>query len=98
MSHPDHDHLPGYDARQIWVDGCDGCTSLVISLPYSTANLDDFTLCRALNRAEQMVKGDLERTGPISHNERELLIHLHGCVSVMRRLRHIGFSVTDLKP
>ena len=44
-----------------------------------------------------MHTNDTARTGRIAHNERALLIHLHGCTNVMRRLRHIGFSVADIK-
>ncbi len=98
MIHADHKNLPGYDVRQLWHDGCGACSDLALGVPYSVLYLDDFTLCRALNRAEQMHRNDTERTGRIAHNERALLIHLHGTVNVMRRLRHIGFSVANIKP
>jgi len=98
MIHADHKDLPGYDVRQVWHDGCGACSDLALGVPYTVHELDDFTLCRALNRAEQMQWNATARTGRIAHNERSLLIHLHGCMNVMRRLRHIGFSVADIKP
>lgn len=97
MSHVDHENRPGYDARQIWHDDCFECHFLAGGVPATTHALDDFTLCRALNRAQQMHDGNTESTGPIADNERDLLVFLHGCTNVMRRLRHIGFSVADIK-
>jgi len=97
MIHADNKDLTGYDVRQVWHDGCGACSYLALGVPYSVRELDDFTLCRALNRAEQMYRNDTARTGRIAHNELELLIHLHGCTNVMRRLRHIGFSVADIR-
>lgn len=98
MIHIEHENLAGYDVRQIWHDGCNGCFELAQRVPLSVAHLDDFTLCRALRRAELYIAQDVDKTGKVAANEVALLTHLHSTVGIMRRLRHIGFSVTDIKP
>lgn len=89
-----HDDLPGYDARQILVDGCGFCETIARDMPDSIRHLDDFTLCRGINRATQWTERDVERTGPISSAEVDLLKFLRTFSSVTRRLTRMGYDMS----
>ncbi len=97
MNHVEHTTLVGYDARQIWHDGCTECEELGMTVPYSIAVLDDFTLVRALKRSARWRRNDLERVGLVSIAETQLLTHLASTLLVMRRLRHIGVGSEEFK-
>ena len=69
--HAYHDNLPGYDGRQIWVDGCEECEHRASRLPYSIRTLDNEKFRLAVQRAEDMIAG--RDVGRISDAESRLL-------------------------
>ena len=80
--HDHHESLDGFDARQIWIDGCAECKRRADGLPRSIANLDTDSYARAIRRAIAWQTDRYEEVGPISGNEMKLLetlwlVHLY---------------------
>lgn len=76
MAHAYHDQLPGYDPRQILVDGCHECEERSKDLDLAILKLDEQRWIDACNRAKQYALADVlddTTTGPISDAERPLL-------------------------
>jgi hypothetical protein len=81
MSHTYHEGLPGFDARQIWHDGCHECEHRGKDLQIGLAHLDNQTFARAWRRAFDLKAskgGGYDVTGPPSHCEMGLLNVLWG--------------------
>lgn len=71
--HDYHEQLPGYDPRQLLVDGCVECEARSRDLGFAIAKLDPERFARAWRRAQQDAAGDDDELGPVSRCERPLL-------------------------
>ena len=81
MSHTYHEGLPGYDARQIWHDGCDECEHRGKDLQIGARASGQRHFARAWRRAyddHASNGGGYEATGDPSHCEMGLLNVLWG--------------------
>ena len=95
MTHAPHEIVWDYDPRQIWYDGCYECARLSGSVPLSVYTLDQYDLCRAMNRAKQLHDKDYESMGVISDVERPLLKYFESLLWVLGTLAAIGFKLDD---
>lgn len=92
--HAYHESLPGYDARQIWRDGCEECEARGAHVPESIGTLDPSNFHRAwarmlLWRDSNIGGSDEEKfavLGRISDAELPLLRFLESCYMVQCRL------------
>jgi hypothetical protein len=73
MTHDNHEALPGYDARQIWHDGCSECEFRSKYLPGTMTALDNETFRLAWQRAADANRDQNGTTGKISQAELPLL-------------------------
>lgn len=87
--HNYHERLEGFDARQIWHDGCEECEARAATVPYSLGTLDDERLLRAWERMLLWVRDDYDALGPLSQAEFPLLRYLEGVCLVNERLHRL---------
>ena len=83
MMHAFHEDLAGYDARQIWHDGCPECEGRSLSLPMTIASLDKKGFRRAWQRA--MDWNTDKNIGVVSRAEMPLLTQLWCMQLIMQR-------------
>jgi hypothetical protein len=65
MSHDPHEALFGYNAGQIFVDGCSECTHRVNGLDSGIGSLDSEAFARAWERATAWNRGQASRVARI---------------------------------
>lgn len=82
MSHDNHEDLPGYDARQIWKDGCEECEHRSRNLPSTVNSLDSDTFWRAWHRAKALNESHF---GPRGAAWEEYVLQVHGPMSRAER-------------
>jgi hypothetical protein len=92
VTHIYHDALDGFDARQIWHDGCKECEQRGRSVPQSIGLLDDARLARAIERERAWNDDLFGLTGPISNAERPLLEWLYQWRLVNQRAKRLKVS------
>lgn len=91
MNHVNHADLPGYNPRQVWVDGCEACERLGRGVPFSIRFLGPTELRQATGRARRRryVAGD--PFGEYSLCETPLLDLLGQWLNTTRQLRKAGW-------
>ena len=85
-THAYHNELPGYDARQIWHDGCDECEWRSQNLPSTVGYLDINNLHRAIQRTKMWINGEHGDLGRISQAELPLLQLLEVFLNIRTKL------------
>lgn len=88
MTHSYHEALPGYDARQIFHDGCEECESRGKDLLNGLAHMDETRFARAWKRAFDLKAsrgGGVAVTGSISRAESGLLDVLWAIQVILER-------------
>lgn len=73
MVHDPHEMLPGYDPRQILVDGCQECEHRAQRLGLAFGNMSSGTFAKSWRRAAAWNLDRVEEVGSISRAERPLL-------------------------
>ena len=91
MSHAYHDDLAGYDARQIWYDGCPECEGRSQSLPLTITHLDNKNFRRAWKRAADWNMD--EDIGLVSKAEMPLLEYLWSMQIILQRTSQLQIGL-----
>lgn len=91
MIHVPHEELPGYDARQIWHDGCPECEVRGEGVPATLTLLDNERFALAWKRAVDWMTS--EDIGPVARAEVRLLQHFYYTQLLLQRagiIREMG--------
>ena len=97
MNHAHDTSLPGFDVRQVLVDGCRTCQAVSSSPRRALVMLDDYELASAMNRSAQWNNGLSTLTGKVSVAEIPLLTHLVSASYLIKRLRLSGYDLKKIK-